>query len=514
MRVLQRIARDALPRVRDPRTPTPRREFLRRTSALAFAGAVPVWMPLARGAESSKVVIVGAGLAGLTAAYELKKAGIRASIVEGSPRVGGRCWTERSAFADGQVAERGGELIDTTHENIRALAQEFALPLDDLLEAEPAGSQALAFFDGSAYTTADVNRDFAQLLPRLSADAKSLGDELPTYRKHTTAQRELDRMSATQWIASRVAGGPQSRFGRLLINAYGEELGADPDEISAITIVSLLAGSPADRFSPYEESDQRFHIRGGNDQLVTRLAAAVDGQIATGSRLVGLARGPDGRYRLTLLRDTAEREEIADRVILALPFPLLRVVDLSHAGFSARKLRSINELGMGRNTKLQLQFSERFWVRENCNGEYRLQGTFQTTWDVTRAQPGTAGILNFFSGGAAAVAASQGDLAERAGESLRELTRYRPGIDAHWNGRVIRNAWDRNPWSLGSYALIKPGQYTSFYGVESEREGNVFFAGEHTSIESQGYLDGAVGTGKRAAGEVLASLGAQRRKAA
>jgi len=94
MRVLQRIARDALPRVRDPRTPTPRREFLRRTSALAFAGAVPVWMPLARGAESSKVVIVGAGLAGLTAAYELKKAGIRASIVEGSPRVGGRCWTE------------------------------------------------------------------------------------------------------------------------------------------------------------------------------------------------------------------------------------------------------------------------------------------------------------------------------------------------------------------------------------------------------------------------------------
>ena len=514
MRILQRIARDATPRVRDPQTPIPRREFLRRTSALAFAGAVPAWMPLAHGAERSNVVIVGAGLAGLTAAYELKKAGVRASIVEGSPRVGGRCWTERSAFADGQVAERGGELIDTTHEDIRALAEEFGLPLDDLLEAEPAGSQALAFFDGGSYTTADVNRDFAQLLPRLSADSKLLGDELPTYRKHTAAQRELDRMSASQWIASRVAGGPHSRFGRLLINAYGEELGGDPDEISAITIVSLLAGSPADRFSPYEESDQRFHIRGGNDQLVARLAAAVDGQIVTGTRLVGLARRTDGRYRLTLLRDAAEREEIADRVILALPFTLLRVVDLKHAGFGARKVRSINELGMGRNTKLQLEFSERFWVRENCNGEYRLQGTFQTTWDVTRAQPGAAGILNFFSGGAAAVTASQGDLAERARESLRELTRYRPGIEPHWNGRVIRNAWDRNPWSLGSYALIKPGQYTSFYGVEGEREGNVFFAGEHTSIDSQGYLDGAVETGKRAAGEVLTSLGARQRKAA
>jgi monoamine oxidase len=437
---------------------------------------------------------------------------VRATIFEGSPRVGGRCWTERNAYADGQIAERGGELIDTTHEDIRALAQDFGLALDDLLEAEPAGSQSLAFFDGSAYTAADVDRDFALLLPRLTADAKTLGDGLPTYRQHTATQRELDRMSAAQWIASRVAGGAQSRFGQLLVNAYGEELGGDPHEISAVTVVSLLAGSPTDRFSPYEESDQRFHIRGGNDQLVTRLAATVDGQVATGSRLVGLARHPDGRYRLTIVRDAAEREEVADRVILALPFPLLRVVDLRRAGFSARKLRSINELGMGRNTKLQLQFGQRFWLRENCNGEYRLQGTFQTTWDVTRAQPGGAGILNFFSGGAAAVAAGQGDLAERARESLRELTRYRPGIEQHWNGRAIRNAWDRNPWSLGSYALVGPGQYTSFYGVEGEREGNVYFAGEHTSAESQGYLDGAVETGKRAAAEVLASLGARRRR--
>jgi monoamine oxidase len=514
MQVLQRVARDAARRLRDPQMRPPRREFLRRTTALAVAGAGARWIPVAHGAERSHVVIVGAGLAGLTAAYELKKAGIRASIIEGSPRVGGRCWSERSAFADGQVAERGGELIDTTHEDIRALAQEFELPLDDLLEAEAPGSLALAFFDGSAYTTADVNRDFAQLLPRLAIDAKALGDDLPTYRKHTAAQRELDRMSAGQWIASRVAGGLQSRFGRLLINAYGEELGGDPDEISAVTVVSLLAGSPTDRFSPYEESDQRFHIRGGNDQLVTRLATQVDGQITTGSRLTGLARRPDGRYRLTLLRDAAEREEIADRVILTLPFPLLRVVDLKHAGFGARKLRSINELGMGRNTKLQLQFADRFWVRENCNGEYRLRGTFQTTWEVTRAQPGTAGILNFFSGGAAAVAAGQGDLTERARESLGELARARNGVAPHWNGRVIRNAWDRNPWSLGSYALLKPGQYTSFYGVEGEREGNVFFAGEHTSIESQGYLNGAVETGKRAAGEVLTSLGPRRRNAA
>ena len=518
MRLLQRIARDTMAQRRGPDALAPaapqRRQFLRQASALGASGLLPTWTAPAPAAERARVVIVGAGLAGLTAAHVLAQAGLRASLLEGSPRVGGRCWTERSAFADGQIAERGGELIDTSHAQIRALAQSFGLPLDDLLVAQPKGSEPVAWFDGAAYASADINRDFAQVLPGLTQDMKALGDELPTWRKHTAAQRRLDRMSAADWIALRVPGGARSRFGQLLVNAYGEELGGDPDEISAVTVVSLLAGSPRDRFSPYEESDQRYHIRGGNDQLVARLAEPVGAQIETHSRLVALARRPDGRYRLVVLRDGAEREELADRVILALPFSLLRGVDIRHAGFGARKLRSIVELGMGRNTKLQLQFSDRFWSRADCDGEYRLRGAFNTTWDVTRAQPGNAGVLNFFSGGSAAVAAGAAAMDDRARDALRELARAAPGCDALWNGRVIRNAWDRNPWSLGSYALIKTGQYTSFYGVEGEPSGHVHFAGEHTSIESQGYLNGAVESGQRAAGEVLASLGARRVKAA
>ncbi|MFO1314679.1 MAG: FAD-dependent oxidoreductase [Burkholderiales bacterium] len=514
MRMLQRIARDAAVRAHDPAAPAARRAFLRRSGALALAGAAPAWSRVAAGAERSRVVVVGAGLAGLAAAHELARAGVRATIVEGAPRVGGRCWTERGAFADGQIAERGGELIDTTHETIRTMVAGFGLVLDDLLASEPAGGEAVAYFDGAPYALPDVNRDFLAMRPRLLADAEVLGDELPTWRKHTPAQRALDRMSARQWIDTRVAGGTRSRFGQLLVNAYGEELGGDPDEISAVTVVSLLAGSPADRFSPYEESDQRFHIRGGNDLLVAKLAEPLAGQIETGGRMVALARLPDGRLRVTVMRDAAIRDEVVDRVIVAIPFTLLRVVDLTQAGLSARKRRSIDELGMGRNTKLQLQFDRRFWLPRNGSGEYRLAGAFQTTWDVTRAQRGDAGVLNCFSGGSAAVAAGQGDIDARARDALADLARAAPGAPAQWNGRVIRNAWDRYPWTLGSYALIKPGQYTSFYGVEAEPAGHVFFAGEHTSIDSQGYLNGAVESGQRAAGEVLASLGARRVKAA
>lgn len=517
MQCLQRIARRAMradaaagdPVAGRSRAPSlARRAFLRNTSLLAAAASSPL---AAAGTERSRVVIVGAGLAGLTAAYELAKAGVHATILEGSPRVGGRCLTDRGSFAEGQIAERGGELIDTAHESIRRLAAELDLPLDDLAATEPPGSEPRFFFDDAPYPMADVERDFAAVRPRLAADAAVLGDETPTYRTITPAQRLLDRMSAAQWIDSRVPGGMRSRFGQLLVNAYVEELGGDPEEISAVTVVALLAGSPEDRFSPYEESDQRYHVRGGNDLIVQKLAQRSADRIDTGARLMALARRSDGRYRLVVWRDAAEREEIADRVILAIPFTLLRGVDLAHAGFPPRKARSIAELGMGRNTKLQLQFDERFWLRDGAappgNGEYRLRGSFQTTWDVTRAQPGRGGILNFYSGGSTAVAAGLPPLDAQAETSLRELARHAPAAGTHWNRRVIRNAWDRNPWSLGSYALVKPGQYTAFYGVEGERAGHVYFAGEQTSLASQGYLDGAVESGQRAAAEVLASLG-------
>src|SRR6266542_3312760 len=293
---------------------------------------------------------------------------------------------------------------------------------------------------------------------------------------------------------------------RLLANAYIEELGGDLYEISAVSVIALLRGSPRDRFSPYEESDQRYHVRGGNDQIVQRLASRLDERIATSERLVAIARRGDGRCRLTFARDQSTHDEIADRVILALPFTLLRQTDLAGAGFQPRKLKAIRELGMGRNTKLQLQFSERLWERHNANGETRVEGAFQTSWEATRAQVGPAGILNCFSGGSTATRAGEGETDERAREALADLERALPGLSSLWNGRAIRNAWERYPWTLGSFSLLKPGQYTTLNGVLHEREGNVHVAGEHTSEDWSGYLNGAVDSGQRAAKEVAAAL--------
>jgi monoamine oxidase len=210
--------------------------------------------------------------------------------------------------------------------------------------------------------------------------------------------------------------------------------------------------------------------------------------------------------RVTLARDQRVRDAIADRVVLALPFTLLREVDIGRAGLSARKLAAIQELGMGRNCKLQLQFDARVWQTLGASGETRGDSAFQTSWEVTRAQPGASGILNCFSGGSTATRAGDADIAGRVHEALAALDAALPGIAAHYNGRAIRNAWDRYPWTRGSYALFKPGQYTRFNGALDTAEGCVHFAGEHTSAQWQGYLNGAVESGQRAGNEVAAAL--------
>jgi monoamine oxidase len=525
MRLVQRIARDARARSHEaPDAPTDcasasRRTFIRQTLAIAGGAVLPLgaWPAPVRGAAAPTIVIVGAGLAGLSAAYELRKAGVVAELYEASPRAGGRCWTERRAF-DQQIAERGGELIDTEHEEIRKLVGELGLELDDLLAAEAKDSEAIFVLGDGRYSLEAATADFQRVLPALDIDAKALGEDLPTYKRATAAQRALDRMSADRWIATRVPGGLASPLGRLLANAYIEELGGDLYEISAVSVVALLRGSPRDRLSPYEESDQRYHVRGGNDQIVQRLASRIDDRVATSQRLLAIARRGDGRYRLTFARDQSTHDTLANRVILALPFTLLRQVDLAGAGFTPRKLKAIRELGMGRNTKLQLQFNERAWERRNGNGETRVEGAFQTSWEATRAQPGTAGILNFYSGGSTATRAGDGEPDERAREALADLDRALPGLSSFWNGRVIRNAWERYPWTLGSYSLLKPGQYTTINGALHERDGGVHFAGEHTSESWSGYLNGAVESGQRAAREIVAALRigahAPRRRAA
>jgi monoamine oxidase len=488
-----------------------RREFFGRAlKAGALAAGVGMWPRAARagrGRRSPRVAVVGAGLAGLTCAYRLRKAGYLATVYEADSRVGGRCFTRRGFFQDGQTAERGGEFIDTGHMALRRLAHEFDLPLDDLLRAEPRGTEPVYFFDGAPYSLAQATADFRSIVPKLQRDLRAA--DYPTLHDDFTPRgAELDRMSVRDWILESVPGGVGSRLGQLLDVAYTIEYGADAIAQSALNLLYLLGYSKKNQLQIFGESDERFRVRGGNDQVASCLATALSGQIVTGHELVAVAQAADGTVELTFAVGPTVRTMRVDKAVLALPFSLLRrSVDYSQAGFSALKQVAIRELGMGTNSKLHVQFNSRPWHALGSNGETYADTGYQNTWDASRAQRGRAGLLVNFTGGTIGAGLNQGSPTQYAQLFLQQAEPVLPGLGAAWNGRATLDYWTGHPWTRGSYSYWKPGQYTRFAGVEGAAEGNCHFCGEHTSVDYQGFLNGAVDTGERAAQEILDELG-------
>jgi monoamine oxidase len=482
-----------------------RRELLAGGAGLAAATVLGGRLPRAHAAGAPRIVIVGGGLAGLTCAYQLKRAGLQASLYEASDRLGGRCWTRRGDFAEGQIAEHGGELIDQGHTEIRQLAQQLGLELDNLLAAEVNGTEPFYHFDGKPYTFAEATDDLKQIWQQVHKDVSAA--TFPTlYTQSTQRGRELDAISIADWIAQFVPGGASSKLGRLLDLAYNIEYGAETSVQSSLSMLYLLGFSGQGQLRIFGPSNEKYHVRGGNDQITTRLAEALQGQITTGAELVAVKRNADGTYRLTFHSGHATSTVTADRVVLALPFSMLRTVDCSQAGFSQVKNTAIQELGMGTNSKLHLQFKSRLWNSLGSQGETYADTGYQNTWEVTRAQPGTSGVLVDYTGGNIGASFGTGTPAERASQFLGQLEPVLPGITAQWNGRATVDFWKGYQWTRGSYSYWKVGQYTKFAGAEAQQEGACHFAGEHTSIEFQGYLNGGVESGERAAAEIVAAL--------
>jgi monoamine oxidase len=484
------------------------RRRLLRDAGLAGLAATSVsrLVEKASAAAAPRIVIVGGGLAGLTAGYRLNQAGHSVQLHEASSRLGGRCWTIRGAFAEDQLGEHGGELIDQGHTAIRQLASELGLKLENLLQGEASGTEPTYYFDGSHYSYAEATDDMKEIWQKLHSDLSAAS--YPTlFDSFTQRGYELDHMSIVDWIEESVPGGIESKLGQLLDFAYTIEYGADSDEQSSLNLLYLLGYRGQGQLRIFGASNEKYRVTGGNDQIATRLADALASQITVGSELHGVRLRGDGTYLLTFRQGSSTRTVTADRVVLALPFSILRSsVDISQAGFGARKLEAINELGMGTNSKLHVQFKTRHWQKLGSNGETFADTGYQNTWEVSRAQPGTSGILVDYTGGAVGAGFGSGTAESRARQFLGRIEPVLPGISKQWNGRATLDFWTGYPWTKGSYSYWKVGQYTQFAGVERAREGNCHFAGEHTSIDFQGYLNGAVETGERAAGEILADL--------
>lgn len=443
-----------------------------------------------------RVAIVGAGIAGLNGALVLQDAGISSTVYEASDRIGGRIYTVTDAVADGVTTEVGGEFIDSDHEEMLALADRFGLDLLDTQAESEADLVETYYFGGRVRTEDEVIAAFAPLAEKIAADQDAV--EYDSYQSYNHLALELDRMPLNAYL-HRI--GAKGWIYDLLDVAYETEFGLSTSQQSALNLVFLIGTDLSDGFKEFGESDQRYKIAGGNAQVVQKIAAALTNPVQTNMALVGLYRQGNG-YRLSFRRNGRSSTVVADVVVLAIPLTVLRDIELD-VPIPMVQRRAIRDIGYGTNAKLVVGYDGRPWRDDGGNGLFFTDRLIQSGWDSSQVQDTEEGAITVFFGGARGLALASGTTAQQRDRALADLEAVFPGSRAHANGRAVRYLWPTNPWVRGSYSCFKPGQYTAYGSVFDAPAGNVYFAGEHCSVDFQGYMEGGAVTG-RAAAEAIA----------
>ena len=495
-----------------------RRQFLFGAGAAGAALALspitglPLHLAEAKPSPSAlSVGIVGAGLAGLACADTLKARGIRASIYEAMMRPGGRCWSLRGFFP-GQVAERGGELIDTLHTTMLGYVKRFHLALED--DHDQPGELFYHFF-GQRHAEAAIVAEFREFVSVMRIDLNRLSREV-TAAAHTPDDVALDRTSLLAYLEGNnsvsTPAGPLAKAA--IVAAYEAEYGLAAEEQSCLSFLLFIHADRRSKFTPFGVfSDERYHLVDGNDRIIEGLAQELPGQVAYGSRLARVRRLSDGRIELTFQTGTRTSIKSHDLVVLAIPFTVLREVELDASlAIPANQLAAIQELGYGTNAKMMLGFSSRPWRALGGNGTtYADLSHVQTTWETNPSLASDSrGILTDYSSGARGVRLDPGAPQPEAQRVLEDLNRVYPGALGAATVRqgkylVHLEHWPSNPLTKGSYTCYRPGQFTTMAGLEGRPVGNLFFAGEHANsfYEWQGFMEGAALSGIAAAKSIL-----------
>ena len=434
------------------------------------------------------VLVAGAGLAGLAAARDLSALGAHVTVIDARDRVGGRVWTIRDGFGEGQHAEAGGDMIDDAQHEIRDLCKELGLKLTRILRS------------GFRYVRTDASgkpriesRNAYSAWERL---AKCLGDAIRPYRLaeqrwDTPIATDLARRSVAQWLDEVRADEELRTITRGLRGFFL----ADPEALSLIALVDQFAEEegPATR--------NMYRIEGGNDRLAGVLASQLGDRVRLNAELVAVShRGQN--VRAAVKHGRATSPIACDYLVLALPATTLRRVPITPA-LPAQQHDAIARLAYGAATKTLLQFSQRFWRTAGRPKAFGSALPFGAVWDGNEEQRGRPGILALLAGGGAS-AASQEILAREGPQGLADA------LDWLGSKRATLVAsrqivWENDPLARGGYAYFDPGFDPSLRAWLARPCGRLFFAGEHTSIKWQGYMNGAVESGRRAAAEIVAT---------
>lgn len=494
-----------------------RREFIAggaaTTAAAALAAHPATGLARAlRARPQPRIAIVGAGLAGLRCAHLLFTARparpILSTVYEANAeRAGGRCWSLRDFFADGLVTEHGGQLINTDQTAVRGLAALLGLQEEDVNGGNLFEGEEVFFIDDAPYLLAEANADWERIGYRTF---RAAGREMRT----EAGAARLDAMSVPEWLESTEIGA-HSRFGKLMQANTVTENGGDPADQSALDLIVLLTHNPRSSVVPLGGDDERYHIVGGNDQLITGMIGQLPPETVQHDHvLVAVLANADGTVTLTFEVAGSLSAVVADLVVLALPFSALREVDLTRSGMSQAKRTVIETMGMGTNAKVHLELTHKTWPALGFSGAaYGEWDRLACGWDdcVPLGPDAAPALYVAFPGGrvgrSGLTGAAHGPApAADATWALTEIDNVFPGTSAAYTGRSYEDHWALDPWVKGAYSYYRVGQATSYAALAQASEGPYLFAGEQTSSENIGFLDGAVETGEDAAKLLLRRL--------
>ena len=487
-----------------------RRDFIREISLSAAALAMMPRIARAqqRGGiklmgQPKNIVILGAGLAGLAAGYELKRAGHSVTILEARKFAGGRLQTIRD-FSDGQYAEAGPLSFPEEHTFTFGYATDFRLPIRP---AVVFGLESIAHIRGSRFRI-DLNGS-ANIPFSLKSREREAGiyGVIALYLEDYL--RKVGNPRRANWPPDDLSAIDSVSLKQLLVDLGASEGAIDIIQASQLGIlgfgldsISAMDGVVTEAIASYAAF---YEIEDGNDRLASALKKKVKKQFKKQS-IVQRIEQNETSVTITYSNKEGIQTITADRIICTLPFPVLKNIEVFPA-FSEEKLQAIHNLKLTPVTRTYQQFRTRIWEQDRLSGYGITDLGIQNTYSPTLTQPGPRGILASYAGGQRALELGAMSEKDRQDFVLRRMGNLFSGLNNQYESGNSY-IWHEDEWARGGFTYFEPGQMATLLPIAQRPEGRVHFAGEHTSAW-HGWMNGALESGNRAAEEVNAAESAE-----
>lgn len=451
--------------------------------------------------SNKSIIIIGAGLAGLSAAHEFKKAGIDAIVLEARNRVGGRVFSMRD-FSNGLVAEGGGEFIDEHHTRMHQLAKEFNLTLSKVGSWQGANGDWAAYENKAGFVSDSnvwgINLEFEY--QKIWGAVADLGKEVlePHHPTRAMNAKKLDEQSTLQWLDAQQF---HSLARKMFITHIRSEYTCEPENFSLLD----LARNSSMYYANAAKFPVTYRVMGGNDLIPQAIAKTLaDVRL---NAVVTSIKFLESQVEVNYKQNDSFQTLVSDFVILALPLTAAQQINFNDSLPLAHK-KMIHEVSYGAVTKVLIEYRKRFWLEKGWSGRLFTDLPIGLTWDATSHLENEHGIITAYTGGKPAEILSDLSDAERTKTAIDVIEKIFPN-SSNLIEQTKTIAWRNEPFTRASYMALAPNQVMEHWQTLFTPAGRLYFAGEHAT-PIQGYMEGAVESGQRVAKEIMIKLQEQK----